>query len=340
MTSRISFKTVGLLLLLMLSGCDSRYQAQTMFDAYISDLNRSDRLSIELTSAPELLPLPSLRERKVELSQFDVGLLDFLSLQRCEVGALAGQRNSILGKVMPTSQRFVYELDIIRAIGSCEIEDDELRATLYNVRDVKTLELSAAFSNMLWAGEETATYFSLANGYLPVSPESSQYQQLIGALQHLSSIEASLMSVPNVTSEQIEADMKAVYESEYLGKWLYSVSHISEYLDIVAQNIERLAYDESVCGAPIRFLRQQFESHYIERLQPYMARINRVAYLVMPLTEQLLVSSPLDNPTWQAFIQQFSMTDARGEWQRYLAASRRHGQAWSRVFSLCQQTPT
>lgn len=339
MTSRISFKTVGLLVLLMLSGCDSRYQAQTMFDAYISDLNRSDRLSIELTLAPELLPLPSLRERKMELSQFDVGLLDFLSLQRCEVGALAGQRNSILGKVMPTSQRFVYELDIIRAIGSCEIEDDELRATLYNVRDVKALELPSAFSNMLWAGEETTTYFSLANGYLPVSPDTSQYQQLIGALQHLSSIEEDLMDVPKVTSEQIEADMKAVYESEYLGKWLYSVAHISGYLNAVAQNVEQVSVSESVCGAPIRFLRQQFESHYVERLQPYMARINRVAYQVIPLNEQLIQGSPLDNPIWRAFKRQFSMTDSEGAWQQYLAASRRHGQAWSQLFSLCQNAP-
>ncbi|MFD1382004.1 DUF3080 family protein [Rhodanobacter aciditrophus] len=339
MTSRISFKALGLLLLLVLNGCDSRYQAQTMFDAYVNDLNRSNRVSIELGSKPELLPLPALRERKAELSQFDVGLLDFLSLQRCEVGALAGQRNSILGKVMATSQRFVYELEIIRAIQSCDIEDEELRTTLAHVAMVKTKELPLAFSNMLWAGEETSTFFSLANGYVPTSPEASQYQQLIIALQTLASIESNLADVPKVTSEQVEGQMKAVYQSEYLGKWLYSVSYISWYLNAVSDQIERLAFDEAVCGAPIQFLKQQFEAHYIDRLQPYMARINRGAYQVLPLTEQLINSSPLESPSWRSFIQQFSMTSESAPWQHYLAASRRHGQAWSRLFALCRQEP-
>lgn len=341
MTSRVSLKAVCVgLLLVLLSGCDSRFQAQTLFEAYLSDLNRSDWLNIEPIASPDFIPLPPLRTRQLALSQFDVGLLDFLSLQSCDVGSLAGQRNSILGKVMPTSQRLVYELDMIRAIRECSIEDEALRDTLSNVADVKTKELPRAFSNALWAGDETQAFFSLAKGYIPVSPESSRYQQLVIALQDLTSIAEHLDSIPEVSSKQIERDMQAIFESEYLGKLLFSLGHISRYLTTVSEHVVELSRDESVCGAPLRFLKKQFEAHYIDQLQPYMARINRVAYQVLPLMSQLVAVSDQMEPSWRTFTNQFSMQHSDSLWQQYLQASRDHGQAWSNLFAKCNSEVT
>ncbi|SBS33701.1 hypothetical protein MAQ5080_02653 [Marinomonas aquimarina] len=335
MTLLLSRKSIVLLLMgTLLIGC-AQFAPQTLFESYIKDLNRSEYLQIEMDSELSWQSLPALRTRQMELSQFDVGLLEFLSLQQCDVGAVAGQRNSILGRVMPTSQRFVYELDIIRAIRSCEIEDTDLRTKLTDVANIKASELPIAFSNMLWAGEETASLFSLANGFIPVSPEASQYQDLITALQHLERIAGNLENIPNVRSADIEADMKVIYESEYLGKLLYSIVHIRHYLEATTQALEPLSQNQSVCGAPLNFLKQQFEAHYIKLLQPYMARINRVAYQVLPLLQSLVQQSPLQAPEWHSFIRQFDVRDSHSAWQGYLSASREHGRAWSRIFAVC-----
>ena len=114
------------IILVGLSGCDTRFKPDAVLSQYVSDLNRSQLISISVPAI--LMPngLPALRDRQTPLSTFDIGLLDFLSLQRCDVGIVAGRKNSILGKVMPDSQRFLYELDIIRAIESCYISDKEL----------------------------------------------------------------------------------------------------------------------------------------------------------------------------------------------------------------------
>lgn len=328
---------LGLLLLLasVLNGCDRRFAPQDLFEAYISDLNRSAYLDIDEDSEVKLTALPELRVRQLELSQFDVGLLDFLSLQQCEVGALAGQRNSILGRVMPASQRLIYELDMIRAIDLCEIENIDLRTKLQHIAQVKTNELPKVLSNLLWAGEETHVFFSLANGYLPIAPNESHYQDLIVALQHLSDFNDHLANVPHISSAAIEADMKAVYESRYLGKLLFSVSNLENYLRRVGQAVDTLSDSQDICGAPLTFLKKQFQRHYVDILQPYMARVNHVAYQVLPLINKLASSSPIGSIQWQAFIRQFSLDDDRSIWLRYLQASRFHGQAWSRLFSHC-----
>ncbi|MBM6551483.1 DUF3080 family protein [Marinomonas ostreistagni] len=335
MTVIFSRKSVIWVLVMLLLGCDRQFAPEAMFDAYIQDLNRSAHVQIDVAPEMTLQALPALRERQQALSQFDVGLLEFLSLQQCEVGALAGQRNSILGRVMPASQRFVYELDIIRAIRQCDIEDSELHSKLNDVARVKASELPITLSNLLWAGEETGAFFSLSNGYLPMAPERSQYQALIAALQHLQRLNDNLADIPKVSSAAIEADMQAIYESEYLGKLLYSITHISAYLESVTQAVQGVSEQSDMCGAPLTFLRQQFERHYIDLLQPYMARINRAAYQVLPLVNKLADSSPIQSEAWRSFIQQFDDQQANAPWQRYLRASREHGQAWSRLFALC-----
>jgi len=335
----LSLKSVVLLLLgVLLVSCDRRFAPEGLLENYVKDLNRSEFVQIELGSTSSMLPLPALRDRQLALSQFDVGLLEFLSLQQCDVGAVAGQRNSILGRVMATSQRFIYELDIIRAIRTCDIDDMELRTKLLDVAQTKQNELPLTFSNVLWAGEETQTFFSLANGYLPLSPESSQYQALIAALQHLNQIQTHLQDVPNIRSADIEADMKAIYESEYLGKLLFSVVHLHDYLDQITQALAPLSQSQAVCGPPLNFLKQQFEAHYIKVLQPYMARINKVAYQVLPLIHSLGVQSPINSPEWRAFIHQFDYQNSDSAWQAYLRASREHGRAWSQIFAVCGES--
>lgn len=121
------------IILLLLAGCDSRFVPKDHLDQYLADLKRSKYIELSDITSPSWTGYPALRNRLQPLSEFDIGLLDFLSLQRCELGYLAGKRNSVLGRVMTHSQRFLYEVNIIRAIESCQIGSDDLapRALTY-----------------------------------------------------------------------------------------------------------------------------------------------------------------------------------------------------------------
>lgn len=323
---------LSVIILVGVNGCDMRFKSEAILSEYIIDLSRSQFISISSPAIVMPTPLPSRRHRKLALSQFDVSVLDFLSLQYCDVGTLAGKRNSILGKVMSDSQRFLYELDIIRAIESCEIEDKKLLAELRDIAQKKRLELPVAFGNAIFNGEEAAAFFSLSNGFLPINYSTENQQDLLSALNRLVTIGESLADLPIVDHSIFESDLKILMDSEYGGKLLYSLSQVIRYLMSVSSNMDSLGRE--VCGQPIVYLKQQFERHYVKKIQPYMGRLNSSAYNVLPLLKRLMDLSVLGNEM-KGFLNQFSLITLTSVWYRYHSASLIHAQHWSRIFQFC-----
>ncbi|TDO98212.1 DUF3080 domain-containing protein [Marinomonas balearica] len=338
----LSFRSVLVFIAsFLMSSCDDRFRPIEHLESYHEALARSKLIkfaSVQKEPTPHLISLPNLRDRVLPLSQFDIGLLDFLSLQRCEVGVIAGEKNSILGRVMPTSQRFVYELKIIKAIESCSVGNESLINELNIIAKAKRTELPNAFSNALWAGEEAEAFFSLSNGMIPMSPELSQYQELIRALEGLVIIKNDLQSLPNVTSKAFEAHMKAVLDSEYGGKLLVTLKELVSSLEYIAKAVESIHANSSNCQAPVRYLKQQFTKYYVTIIQPYMARINRVAYQVLPYINELREGAQGVPEQLTLFLAQFDEAE-QSVWGRYKNASIRHARAWSGLFQQCGIRP-
>ncbi|NLQ17622.1 DUF3080 domain-containing protein [Marinomonas sp. M1K-6] len=322
---------LGVIILLGVGSCDSRFDVDAVLSQYIMDLSRSSSLSFPTVAIAMPESLPSSRHRRQALSQFDIGLLDFLSLQQCDVGIVAGKKNSILGKVMPDSQRFLYELDIIRAIESCDIQNDELSKELQYVAQQKRVELPIAFGNAIFNGVESEAFFSLSNGFLPLNYSTALQQEMLSALNRLLVIGENLAALPVIDAHVFESDLKILMDSEYAGRLLYSLTQMTGYLNQVSRQIGGL--DEGVCGAPMRYLKQQFEANYVQIIQPYMGRVNASAYQVLPLINRLAVSSAPLSGDMQGFMRQFSVADS--VWLRYQQASQMHAKHWSALFDVC-----
>lgn len=324
---------LGGIILVGVSGCDTRFKAEAVLSQYIADLNRSQFLSVSSPAMVMPVSLPLSRHRQQNLTQFDIGILDFLSLQQCDVGIVVGRRNSILGKVMPDSQRFLYELDIIRAIESCDIKSESLSKDLHQIAQQKRLELPLAFGNALFNGAESEALFSLSNGFLPLDYSTAEQQELLDALNRLVVIGENLEDIPLIDANVFEGDLKILMDSEYAGRLLYSLARINGYLELVANKVKAL--DGDICGAPMIYLKQQFEMHYVKVVQPYMGRINRGAYQVLPLLNRLFeLSEPLSRDM-RTFSHQFSLIEPSSEWQRYQQASQAHAKQWSALFAKC-----
>jgi hypothetical protein len=324
---------------LFLFGCGNQNSVQHSFDEYKKSLNRSVWFDSQPSSEKiQLIPLPPLRERKIELTEFDISILDFLSLQQCRIGSLVGQRNSILGKVMPDSQRFLYELNLIQAIDHCQIESDTLRSELFSIRDVKKAELVNAFANSLWAGKESGAFFSLSNGVISMSPDQSSFLSLQHSLSYLLNIVENLERVPQLKSEALEGHFQIIYESEYAGKLLQTLSLVTENLNLISTSLEEINTDDTFCDKPILFLKQQFKVHYIEKIQPYIARINAVAFNVLPVLDELRNKTQPLPVAFNRFLGQWSMTEKNSVWVKYQTASKRHALAWNTLFNECELT--
>ena len=321
---------------LLAYGGGSKDAVKDAFIDYIEALNRSSSLEIETGDIPRsLLMLPALRDRQQSLRQFDIGLVDFLSLQGCELGQLIGQRNSILGKVMPASQLLLYEFNLIRAIETCPIASPSLAQALAEIAKIKRTELFKVFANNLWAGAETQVFFSFSNGYLPMSAGASRYQELALSLLYLTQLGGRLSELPQIPVKEFEAHFQTLYESEYAGKLLLTLVDLAHYLNRIADAVESLTPSSRFCGAPMGYLKQQFKVHYIERLQPYMGRINHSAYRILNSFALLQQQTSPMNPVMMNFLDQWSMTNETSYWSIYQAASRRHALAWSGIFKAC-----
>jgi hypothetical protein len=328
----LSMSLLSIIILVGVSGCDMRFKSEAILSEYIIDLSRSQFITVDFPAIVMPISLPSRRDRQLVLSQFDIGLLDFLSLQQCDVGIVAGKRNSILGKVMTDSQRFLYELDIIRAIESCDVKDEVLSAELNDIAKKKRLELPIVFGNAIINGEEASVFFSLSNGFLPLNYSTENQQDLLNALNRLVAIGENLVDLPTVDGRVFENDLKILMDSEYGGRLLYSLAQLSRYLTSVSNNIVLLSSE--VCGSSLTYLKQQFEQHYVKKIQPYMGRINRSAYEVLPLLKRLIdlgvVGDEMKN-----FLNQFSLISKNSIWHRYQLASQVHAKQWSRLFESC-----
>ncbi|ADZ90312.1 DUF3080 domain-containing protein [Marinomonas mediterranea] len=334
----LSFKSVLIVITsFLICSCDDRFRPLEHLVSYHEALARSKLIQLEeleTDSHLSLLRLPDLRDRTMPLSKFDIGLLEFLSLQRCDVGLVAGERNSILGRVMPSSQRFLYELKIIKAIEQCTIENESLMTKLQGVVRTKRAELPKAFANAMWSGEEAAGFFSLSNGMISMSPERSQYQALVSTFSELVIIGENLQTLPNLSNKVFEAYLKVMLDSEYGGRLLVTLQVLATRLEYATNAIEAVDVNAANCQAPIAYLKQQFTKYYIKIIQPYMARVNRVAYQVLPNLKELGNVASEEPEALKRFFSQFD-ENTNTVWGRYKQASIRHAQAWSHLFEQC-----
>lgn len=323
--------------LILLIGCESRPPLEQKLRDYVDALNRSDVIAVTMPSNLwSVLPFPERRERQASLSEFDIGLIDFLSVQDCDLGRIIGEKNSILGKVMPVSQRFLYEIALIRAIDDCSFTNETLQQEMFQVRKVKFEELPIAFSNSFWSGAESERFFSFSNGYISFSPERSGYNELRESLLYFRQLRERLDQVPKLESSNFEGHYQAIYESEYAGKLLLTIQLMTNYLNAVTEQIRQIDTNASFCGEPSRFLKQQFTVHYVDVLQPYMARVYRVAFDVLTQLDVLIRLTPNMSPTLREFLAQWSLDALDSPWSNYQKASRTHAQAWSQLFASCR----
>lgn len=326
----------------LLSACLPQRDVSDLLNDYVNDINRYQALDIGVP--PERFPmhlLPTYRLKQQALKKFDLGLIDFLSLQQCELGFLVGNKNSILGKVMPNSQRFLYEVRVIGALNECDLGSVSLQKKLKRVAVEKQFELNKAYSNALFNSKETDVFFSFSNGYLPLSQNVSGFQELrlsLSALAQLGSMIDEEGGAETILASGLlvgfERHFQIINNSEYAGRLLMSLIVLTDYLNNISKGLSNLVVRPDFCRGPMIFLKQKFKSHYVEKLQPYLARLNPPAYDILTNLMDIQKSAAVPNSELRDFLQQFSMDDD-SIWQAYQKSVQKHAYEWNRLLRGC-----
>ncbi|MEY3042257.1 MAG: hypothetical protein RLZZ174_1339 [Pseudomonadota bacterium] len=337
-----------LLALALLVGCS----AEAPPKAYVTRL--ADALELDAPSPPPLRAWPRRRLREATLPAEKTDLLHFLSLQACGLGAVLGERNGALGRVMQAPERLRYEVRFAAGAKAClrgleGAEQAELAALLARKR--------AGAPRVLWnatlGSDEWAALYALgAERWAPPDPMlSNQALEALAPWRERAQVLAEdpaaweALAAAAQSPEAWHAPWAALATVRYPGLAFAHLQRLTSALEAATALLEAREAVRPLCpqGRPTpRGLRVNavFLRYYGQALQPAMADLERGLIPWLEVTAELWavlkVGAPEDA---QGALAAFLAPASPGPWRRYLAARDAHTAAWQRVLGQCQLMP-
>lgn len=320
--------------LALLSGCDfGAHSTGGRFDDYLSRVaNVQDKPALDPPDAV-YWSLPAQSDIRIDIAATTIGLLDSYELRKCGLFHLIAEKNSSLGKVQDEFANFDYQTELLRGIQRCinaESLSPALVSTLSTLLPSKEAQLRSHWFNLLYTSDamrqqlQVQDWLSPSNGF----PD----ERFVTALQTLADI--SELIEPRTAwqyAHPIRPHQEVLDKQLWLGNVLFSLQNSTLWLDTITKQLHQ--YDDAiVCGAGLdttryRYLRNVFQSIYIEKVQPELSYYDKLYYALEPhLT--FLTDVPLDPayPIDRAY-------------QAYRQATLEHVKYWQQLFARCGDSP-
>jgi hypothetical protein len=341
--------TMVLALGVLASGC-SRDTLQSGLDSYLRALSElsPERLA-QRAQGPELEPYPRRGEIRIEIPDLRLGLLEFLSLDRhCGIGTLVAGRNSAMGKVLPDSQRLVYEQTLLGRLRDCRdrFSGEEEVAWVVELGELlerKSRELPPAFWNATFAGPEFEKLFSLSGGG-PVDPTAlgDVGATTLEALDYLTrSFDNLRVGALPLDASALEDHLHNLAIERYGGRLLSSAAALVPVLEIAAQHLRNIPHDDADCVALRSLHRDQvtgwlrpYLSNFDAAAEDFFHRVHRLLDLASVGPDQTPLAAVA--PPFSTYHEQFlRVSPPTGLWLRLASAKQQHADAWAEVSATC-----
>ena len=327
---------------LSLAGCGGD-AAEARFDDYKTRLGRA--LQQEVTE-PQLQPparRPRKRDLQLEQRESRINILDFLRLYECSLGEVIGQRNSILGKVAPASQRLFNDLAFLQEAPLCieqlrDNERDALADKLTEAVAIKRDELPKAIGNATLGSDEFASFWSVptALGDFP----SGSSSELIGELHYLSAeVKRWLSGDYRHDPARFENALGAVRHGQ-AGSLLSAATLTQSQLQSASAMADARLARRPLCfnGKATeqgRILRNVVEKFFVGDVQRWLARVNELRYdLLAPYRE---LETLLGDARSGTYIEWQQRRDEQLDWLS--SAPRAHVQSVRPLLASCGLAP-
>jgi hypothetical protein len=332
-----------------LLSCDSGNSAESALQDYLTRVQNATDVDGELSEPATLLTYPSRRDRSVRIEEIRIGLIDFFSFYDCDLFRLVNERNSNLGKIMPISQRLVYEIKFLRAAEACEHQlaaqpdDNEgFRRQLRDVIVLKKTTLPRVFWNATFDSDEMQKAFSLAVSPLNLNDETAYAgsRQALGYLQGVSNVLTDPST--DVSIDQLETHYYALQRGRYGGRLLQSMAQLTRYLDAAAHSLEAVLQDRTLCfqrkpTKQAKILLTVLTKFYGSRIQPYLSRIHQQGRSWLIAVNALIDRPGIPIPVAFARYRErmLSLEHDGSIWIQFERAVSRHTKAWQALLKHC-----
>lgn len=346
MIHAVPVRALSMLALLATAGCAPSDPATAMLADYEQRIARVLNVDVPERPAPELAPWPRSRDRTLTVPPQRTGLGGFLSLHRCDLGALIGERSSQLGRVMSPPARLNYEHRFLVAAERCltQLAGDPDRAALRDELAAIVEEKRRGLPRWAWnatlGGKALASAHSL--DVMPLTPEQAlQAGRAEMAAVHVLAARLSSLGQPALDLAGWDDPFETLARSTWPGGLRRSAQALTHRLDGVAAMLEAREASRPVCpqGSATRdanILWNIFRGYHVEHVQPYLVAVDRALRDWHGALEALRAAQQVEPPAGftEAVLERNS-----GVWPDLEAARERHVAAWRVVLVSCGLLP-
>lgn len=333
-----------LLPVLILTGCGAE-PGEQLIETYLDRLETAGLARQGAAEPVTLQRYPDHRDRTLELGELRVGLLGLFDYRRCEMQQLIGERNSILGRVMPISQRLLYEIRFLQQAEICrdrlataaepEVADAEFLARLREVIAFKRTELAAVFWNATFDSPELAKAHSLAVSPL-VPGHDNGFAASLQAVDYFARLGAILedgASAVDIDSATLENQYKILQAEQYGGRLLTTLALLNQALEQAVADLA--AIDAESCPAELSDMHRQTVR---DEFAPYLDQVQREGREWLDALERLLARQRVTPPQVMLdyHARMLSLSHPDGLWQRFERNRLRHARIWQQLERNCE----
>lgn len=319
-------------------------------ETYLKRLSRV--LDVEYNQTPLTSPMlfPRPRDRRVDVPEIDINILDFLSLYGCDLQLVVGERNSILGRLMTPLNQLRYDLAFIESAQQCLMETatPKLKASLQHAIEQKRSHLPDTGWNAVWGGEPMAELLTLSKGaHKPGNDAGSEQGELIAGLTYTrDKVKQLARSDAKVSLAKLGQIQHKWTFSHKAGQLLNSARLITMRINDATALIEQRLYQKPLCyqskpNQQARRLEGVFFHVYIAQVQPYIAEVSRSGKQVFSLLNEVAglqaESMPESFKPYQR--QVLDVENENGVWGEFEQAVERHTKSWQALLNQCGMQP-
>ncbi|SES71615.1 Protein of unknown function [Marinobacter segnicrescens] len=332
----------------LLVGCNPFSAPESLMDEYTERTARVLDQPYELTSIPATDPLPRRRDRVLEMPEVELGMLDFLSLFGCELQVVAGEKASILGRVMQPANRLRYEVRFIEAADDClpGIEDEALREAVSEAVASKRASLPTAAWNATWGVEEVENLFTRTEGLYPLEPGPGT-ANLATDLNTLNAVLAPLLEGGTDTSLASLGNIHQQWQTHQApGQLILTAQMLITRLNDASDVIESRLRGRPLCldGKPNNqsdIVQGMFFSVFVEKVQPYLVTVRRARDdIIQPLATLAEQQREVMPSTFEQWYSRYLALEGEDSlWAELDASQQRHIELWQQQLEQCGMRP-
>ena len=304
LTGRRQFWSCTLILLLVIfsSGC-SRPDADQLFRDYQQRLERVLSLTPQTVELAPLAPLPAIRDLQRQIPPSQLNLLDLVALRHCNLQQLVAERNNSLGKVMTSSNRLGYELQLLSTIQPCLNHPElspKLRADLQQIYAQKQQQLPFVLANFLTLDPTLRKQLSgqprlLTKGAGKAVTEPLSALKNLNQLKHLV-VTGQQDSYAALDATFINQQLGVLYQGNFVADWQYSVRRSNAWLSTLHLQLSEVKLPE-LCRQQdkIAILNTILTQIFASRVQSYLAELDGLSFQLVPELQQLYRGTALED---------------------------------------------